>query len=96
MPDRYADDEVTDEMLAEWQAWLADDRPPAVLEMAARLSPWRWYRLATTGQACRIVAFAENRTVSIYAEHPGLGPITGVKVFGVSPDELVPWNEGAN
>lgn len=91
--DRYADDVPTYEMLTEWRDWLADDRPPVVLAMADRLVPWRWYRLKTTGQACRVVAFGENRTVRIYAEHPGLGAITGVEVFGVNPDDLTPWNE---
>jgi hypothetical protein len=89
---RYADDNLTTEMVAEWNAWLADGRPPIVRAIADRLPPWRWYRLTTTGQACRVQAIAEDGTVRIYAEHPVLGPITGVSVYGVNPDELVPWN----
>lgn len=90
--DRYTDAVPTDEMLTEWRDWLAD-RPPVVLAMAEKLPPWRWYRLATTGQVCRVVAYDEGRAVRIYAEHPGLGAITGVVVFGVNPDDLEPWNK---
>jgi hypothetical protein len=30
-------------------------------------------------------------TVYIYAEHPELGAISGVHVFGIAPATLVPW-----
>ena len=32
-------------------------------------------------------------TAYIHAENPTLGEITGVNVFGIDPDNLVPWTE---
>ncbi len=48
--------------------------------------------------ACRLPAGHEgahaaigNVTVRIYAEHPDLGEISAVEVFGIGADELTPW-----
>lgn len=82
--------EPTQEMQDEWQAWLAE-RPETVRTIGERFKPWAMYRLTTTGQRCQVIAISENGTVRIYAEHETLGPMTGVEVFGVDPDELIPW-----
>lgn len=90
----------TDDQVAAWQAWVAE-RPPAVRDVAERLNPWDMYRLTTTGQRCRILSFGEvvtddgaptgEVTVTIYAEHRDLGAVSGRQVFGIKPEELVPW-----
>ncbi len=91
----------TDEQIAAWDEWIAE-RPPEISEVAHhyRLDPWTMYRLKTTGQRCQLLAFSEAEcvddvTVRIYAEHAGLGPITGVEVFGINPRDLEPWDGDA-
>ena len=83
--------EPTDEMRAAWEQWL-DENPEVPL--ARRFFPWAMYRLTTTGQRCQMLAFSEGGTVRVYAEHEELGPMTGVEVFGVDPNDLVPWVGG--
>lgn len=85
--------EPTQEMRDEWQAWV-EGRPPVVRAIAEKLPPWRPYRLTTTGQICRVQAFAEDGTVRIVAEHPTLGEFTRRSVFGIDPATLVPWVAG--
>jgi hypothetical protein len=85
--------EPTDEVRALWQEWL-DERPADVRAVAERFNPWTMYRLTTTGQRCQVIGFHETDdgpTVYIYAEHETLGPMTGVNVFGINPDDVVPW-----
>jgi len=84
--------EPTEDQAAEWNAWIAE-RPECVRRIAERFEPWVLYRLTTTGQRCSVLAFAENGTVRIQAEHPALGEISAVEVFGIEPETLVPWTE---
>ena len=88
----------TDEQRAAWEEWKADpERPADMREVASRFDPWTMYRLTTTGQRCGVTSFFESSetqpvTLGIYAEHATLGPITGVGVFGIKPEDLVPWD----
>ena len=82
--------EPTDEQTAIWREWLAG-RPESVRGVAERFRPWMLYRLTTTGQRCSVIAFAEDGTIRIQAEHPALGEISAVEVFGIDPETLVPW-----
>ena len=81
----------TPAQLAEWEAWKIDN--PEVAEYAARVSPFVAYRMKSTGQVCRIVSFWEDPpgSLTVYAEHPDLGVISGVNVMGVLIDDLEPW-----
>lgn len=75
-----------------WKQWLAE-RPDSVRSVAERFTPWTLYRLTTTGQRCSVLAFDEGGTVRIQAEHPALGRISAVDVFGIDPAELAEWTE---
>ena len=90
-PSDYFWFEPTDDQRAGWPQWLKDH--PEVREIAKRFEPWRMYRLTTTGQVCMVLSFSEDGTMRIYAEHPGLGSISGRNVFGINPDDLVLWTE---
>lgn len=86
----------TAEQLAEWEVWLSG-RPPQIVEVARRLSPWRIYRYTETGQAAQLYPYDENDdgSVSITAvlwrdEVPELIPLTTRTVFGLDPAHFVP------
>lgn len=87
------------EKIAAWKAWLAA-RPPKVRAVAERFDPWTMYRHTVTHQRCQIQSFSEPKdlnepvTVTAYVEHAAMGPIMGHGVFGIPPENLVPWVEG--
>lgn len=89
--------EPDDDQRDAWEEWKTDpSRPADMRAVAERFDPWSMYRLKTTGQRCGVVSFFESDgdqpvTLGIYAEHETLGPISAVKVIGVSPDDLEPW-----
>lgn len=72
---------------AKGQAWL-ETRPPVVRDVAERFPPWHLYRLTTTGQNARIVAYAENGTVRCDCWHDWAPEFTLVNVFGIDPNTL--------
>jgi len=90
--------EPDDEKERLWKEWLAE-RPPDVRAVAEKFNPWTVYRHTVTNQRCQIQSFSEPEdpnekvTVTAYVEGP-MGPIMGHGVFGIPPENLVPWEEG--
>lgn len=90
----------TEEIEAMWTQWLAE-RPAFVRRVAERFNPWTMYKLVGTGQRVMIIGFHSSKegdpreevTAYVYVEHPVLGPLSGRKVFGIDPEEVVPWTD---
>lgn len=82
---------------AAWAAWIDDpERPEPMRVVARRFKPWLVYRLKTTGQACELVSFGEAEDdgrilIRANCQHPVLGEISLVQVFGLEPDDFEPW-----
>ncbi len=93
-------EEPTDEQRATYAAWAAG-RPPHVRAVAERFNPWTMYKLATTGQRCRVIGYHADEdddprsrvTAYLYVENPVLGQLTGRNVFGIDPADVVPWTD---
>jgi hypothetical protein len=77
----------TPEDVAEWEAWLVEHCE--VAELAARFSPWKRFRLKTTGQRCQPIAFGEDGTLRVRTESLLLGV---VDVFGIDPADVEDLN----
>ena len=82
----------TPAQLAEWEAWRFDN--PEVAEYAARVSPFVAYRMKSHGHSAASSPFWEDPpgSLTVYAEHPDLGVISGVNVMGVLIDD---WSRGS-
>lgn len=78
-----------------WARNLAKMDEP-VRSIAARFDPWGRYTMTDTGQIVRIDAFYGDGTLLVWIDDelndPAI-PTTGCQVFGVDPNDLVPWKQ---
>ena len=75
----------------EWEKWV-QSRAIAVRQIAERLTPWRLYRMKSTGQRVVIESYGEHvdghvtLTVSITGKYNAI--LFDRSVFGIEPDDL--------
>jgi len=94
--------EPSEEQKMEWAEFVAT-RPPNVRKIAGTISPWKLYRLKSTGHRVTIYSFDEHKDGTVTCSVVVSGEYNTVlfarRVFGIKPSDLeecdIPTNEQA-
>lgn len=77
--------EWDDSQRAEWKAWL-EERPQVIREMAAKLPPYKLYRMRS--HRVTIHSYSEDGTITVNVTGEYNRVLFGRHVFGVKPEDL--------